>query len=720
MKRAIAVLISLLFIISAFSLSALSVSANESEPLPESYNSNPYNLRYITSVKSQGNYGNCWAFAAIACCEAEAVKNHGASIHDTNLSELHLAYFSYNGMRDTGDTVTSVSNFYDYGGFSHLPIYTFSGWIGLVDESVAKYSSFTSNPSIKLDESLMYGNAKYYLTNAYTYSLPNDIDKVKNAILTYGAVETAYYSSDYYLNYSPYSPTFAQYCPEEKISDHAVTIVGWDDNYSRNNFKSSARPEKNGAWLVKNSWGDNWGINGYFWLSYEDKSVVSATAFDVTPAENFAYDNNYQHDGGIASTYSNNTTTYAANIFTAKNEEKLTAIGVTTYIASNSDYTVKIYLNPKELSPKKFNADAPIYTQTGKISEAGFSTIKLNTTITLRQDDVFIILIETVAKLALDGDQTIKNGNTVLVNSDASVLPNQTYFSVNGTDFYDASSTSSVTNPFNARIKAFTENIAIGHTLFQELPTVSAIKYGQPLNAATISGGKIVDSLSKNDVRGSWSFKTPDAIVKNGDTVKLVFTPANSAYTPVERSITVTVEETTPELIFDTDKKMYKPGETVKVSASIKNPYNDTLKDLPTVKFYYQINDGEKVFFNDSIVIPEDLWGNTLIIAAITDGVSGKYASVIKTQSFSAPALPPELDTDASTEATNGNSASESVSDTESSDSESSSDTQTETSVTDEIVNGGKSGCFSALSLHAILIVGSMMGTAVLKKKQND
>ena len=132
------------------------------------------------------------------------------------------------------------------------------------------------------------------------------------------------------------------------------------------------------------------------------------------------------------------------------------------------------------------------------------------------------------------------------------------------------------------------------------------------------------------------------------------------------------------------------------------------------------MNDGEKVFFNDSIVIPEDLWGNTLIIAAITDGVSGKYASVIKTQSFSAPALPPELDTDASTEATNGNSASESVSDTESSDSESSSDTQTETSVTDEIVNGGKSGCFSALSLHAILIVGSMMGTAVLKKKQND
>ena len=182
----------------------------------------------------------------------------------------------------------------------------------------------------------------------------------------------------------------------------------------------------------------------------------------------------------------------------------------------------------------------------------------------------------------------------------------------------------------------------------------------------------------------------------------------------------MTVEETTPELIFDTEKKMYKPGESVKVSATVKNPYNDTIGDLPTVKFYYQVDDGEKIFFNDSITIPDDLWGKTLIIAAVTDEVSGKYASVTKTQKFSAPAAPPELDTDTSTDATNGSASSESLSDTESSDSESVSDTSSDTSITDKIVNGGDSGCFSSLSLHAILIIGSMMGTVVLKKKHND
>lgn len=55
--------------------------------------------------------------------------------------------------------------------------------------------------------------------------------------------------------------------------DHSVAIIGWDDNYLKENFPEEIRPSSNGAYLIQNSWGESWGDRGTCWVSYEDLYV---------------------------------------------------------------------------------------------------------------------------------------------------------------------------------------------------------------------------------------------------------------------------------------------------------------------------------------------------------------------------------------------------------------------------------------------------------------
>ena len=75
--------------------------------------------------------------------------------------------------------------------------------------------------------------------------------------------------------------TAAQYTnTREAAANHAVTIVGWDDNFSAENFLADKRPPADGAWIVRNSWGDGYGIDGYFYLSFYDQTICAPESFD--------------------------------------------------------------------------------------------------------------------------------------------------------------------------------------------------------------------------------------------------------------------------------------------------------------------------------------------------------------------------------------------------------------------------------------------------------
>lgn len=611
----------IIFTILISSLSCLAISAS-AQTLPASYNNDINNLKYVSPVKSQGTFGNCWAFATIACCEAEAIKNHGADPSNTDLSELHLAYFAYNGERaDTGDRVYSLGDFHEKGGYSELSIFTLSNWIGLVDEKVAKYSDLVANPNLTLDSSLINADVEYYLENAYIYSMSDEINEVKNAIMQYGAVQTSYYSNESYLN----KVTSAHYCGYTYGADHAITIVGWDDNFSRTNFKSSSRPSSNGAWLVKNSWGTDWGTKGYFWLSYEDKTLTDATAFDVTPSDEMPYENNYRYDGGISSVFSKDSDLSVATVFKAESNEELLAVSATVKDGTNASYELEIYINPPTLSATTFKKGTLVHSQKGTLTNSGFNTVKLTSPVTLDKNDVFIVLFKTKAYIGFDMTQDITDGaGNAFARSISSTEKNQTYVAVSGSGFYDASDPSAQ-NPMNARIKAYTKDITLGNAVLKSTPTMKEIEYGQKLANSELIGGEIIDSISGKAVRGKWIFKNPELIPDINSQVDIVFLPNNSSYGMIQKKIAASVIPSAPIVDIKVDQTSYKIGEPISVKAVATNKYTNEAITDGSFYYTYSLNGGEPTPFNGSVYIPNNIKEFSLKITAVFTDSNGRY-----------------------------------------------------------------------------------------------
>ena len=59
-----------------------------------------------------------------------------------------------------------------------------------------------------------------------------------------------------------------------------MTLVGWDDSFPAENWPEGRRPPADGAWIAKNSWGRDWGNDGFFLLSYYDKTICGLHSFD--------------------------------------------------------------------------------------------------------------------------------------------------------------------------------------------------------------------------------------------------------------------------------------------------------------------------------------------------------------------------------------------------------------------------------------------------------
>lgn len=171
----------------------------------------------------------------------------------SDFSEFHMGYQTSNRSSSTG-----FDRNYDEGGSLSMAAAYLTRGTGPVYEWQAPYKNLRSaadvsfSPALKIDEIIFIPERKSALDN----------QAIKQAVINYGAVSASYvsveeyYSSDDLSYYLPadYNAGRAPVGSSPVIAtNHAIAIIGWDDNYSKENFVTE--PAGNGAFLCKNSWG---------------------------------------------------------------------------------------------------------------------------------------------------------------------------------------------------------------------------------------------------------------------------------------------------------------------------------------------------------------------------------------------------------------------------------------------------------------------------------
>ena len=417
----------------------------------------------LPEIRDQNPYGSCWAFTTNAAQELSLLK---AGYGTVDLSELQLAYFTYHSVTDPlggtqGDKVTYSSsggaNYLDKGGNFSYATAALMNWVGAADESTVPYSDAAKSLTKGLDDSLAYGADVAHLQNVYQINIRENPIEVKKMVKEYGAAAITYYDTGDLEDSEVYkAKNCAYYNPNDEIVNHAITIVGWDDNFSRSNF--SQDPGKDGAWLVRNSWGGN-GMekNGYFWLSYEDASI-SNTAYVMVTEDASNYDHNYIYDGSIASSgWGGEDTVTGANVYTISSgseAEVLEAVSFYAYQCADVDYTIDIYVNPTDESNPQSGLKINAATTSGKTRYAGYYTIPLDESVLLKQGDKVAVVV-TLSKT--DGRVWLGKEYEAVTNSihaKASAKAGQSFYQYPNGEWIDFG----VSNQSNFRINAYTKD----------------------------------------------------------------------------------------------------------------------------------------------------------------------------------------------------------------------------------------------------------------------
>lgn len=339
------------------------IDSGEECGLPVRWYAGDYGKKPV--VRDQGKYGTCWALSAASVMEAALLPADHIVFSADHLS--------------LGNAFTA--NVEDGGDYLMLMAYL-SSWQGPVTEEEDPYGDEYSPPGLEPAVHVQEVQVLEY----------GELEMIKEWLLEYGAVQTSLYMDrNTTSEESPYynQAESAYYYDGAEIQNHDVIILGWDDTYPASNFKTP--PAQDGAFICQNTWGEAFGENGIFYVSYEDANVGNTVIAYSRIEDTDNYTRIYQTDacGWQGKQGYDDDTCWFANVYTAVSDEWLSAVGV---YATAPQVWCEIYFVPDFAGPDSFGKKE--FLQSYEMDAKGYYTLDLETPVALKEGERFAVVVK--------------------------------------------------------------------------------------------------------------------------------------------------------------------------------------------------------------------------------------------------------------------------------------------------------------------------------------
>ena len=283
--------------------------------------------------------------------------------------------------------------------------------------------------------------------------------------------------------------TRALYCPDLNVSYgsncnyHTSLIVGWNDNYSKDNFAEGYKPDKNGAWIIRNTHGSS----GEYYISYYDPYLLNNENMAITSIKSVGYDHIYQYNPSGCKSYQYAGDYYCyslgsvpskqvVSIFEKNGEgnQKLDSVGF--YVQSSSSKSVEVYFSSSssnDIPSDLFDSNNKI-CEKNNITNNGYYSCELSNSKIISQQYFFIGLKGNGQIFAFQG-----NSHPMLSNDKVGISAGKNYY-LNNSTWTDAA----ISNSSTIFVKAFTtdtndEPSIIGVDSVTISPNVLNLKVGE-------------------------------------------------------------------------------------------------------------------------------------------------------------------------------------------------------------------------------------------------